>query len=229
MKQAYLILGTHRSGTSLISYILSQFDLGIDKNPKIRFHDNNKSVIGYCENNSIQKLNEEILNKGHSSWDNPESFSFDYISERDMDNFRKKLKNIITTEFKEKLSYKDPRLILTFPIHYEILKKLGFKINLIFPYRNAMSIIKSLQLRDGLEIERAKEITIFYLNKRREIFDEYYSYDKDLDILEVNYENILNDTDKEILKIMNFIKSDINFSDVIGDIRNFINPKLNNS
>lgn len=153
MKSCIVVLGMHRSGTSVLSGLVSLqgFHLGVSQMP-VR-EDNPK---GFFENFAIYSFNQKILEDHGVSWDDY-SFVFDDISEEKLVSYRIKAREIIKAEFgiAKKIFIKDPRMCILFPLWETVLKDLGFRIKVIVVYRSPMEVALSLKARNDFVLEKS--------------------------------------------------------------------------
>ncbi len=153
MKQCVVVLGMHRSGTSVLSGLISLqgFYLGADEMP-VR-EDN---PMGFFENMKIYHLNQSILDDYNASWDNY-NFIFDNISPSNLYQYEVKARKIIKEEFGlvNKIFIKDPRMCLLFPLWDKVLKELGFDIKIVLAYRSPMEVASSLKSRNDIATEKS--------------------------------------------------------------------------
>ncbi|MCK5917020.1 MAG: glycosyltransferase [Cocleimonas sp.] len=180
MKECAIVLGMHRSGTSVLAGLVSLFGgyIGSDIMPPTK--DNPK---GYFENNKIYQLNEKILKENNASWDDF-LFSVDDINEENTIKYINQAKEIIKNDLKyiKKTIIKDPRLCILFPIWEKALNQLGVNIKLIFMYRSPMEVAHSLEKRDGIPIEKGLMLWSHYF-----LQSEYYSRRYERIIVEYDY------------------------------------------
>lgn len=150
MTYPILIIGMHRSGTSLIARVCEQFGLFIgadlDHNAESRhFYQLNKSVLGYA----------------HAAWDAPENVRYLLQSTREKKVILDQLQTagfgsylpksrFRQSQLPERWGWKDPRTTLTLPLWL----KLYPTAKIIHVIRNGVDIALSLNKR-----EQAKEPT----------------------------------------------------------------------
>lgn len=160
MKECIVVLGMHRSGTSVLSGLISiqGFHLGASQMP-LR-EDNPK---GFFENHAIYRFNQDILEACGTSWDNY-SFTIDQINDDDLKKYRQKAKQIIKKEFgvANKIFIKDPRMCLLFPLWAPVLRALNFNIKIVLAFRSPMEVALSLQARNEFITEKSLLIWSHY-------------------------------------------------------------------
>jgi len=141
-KQATIILGMHRSGTSLIASVVHGLGKSFgntlqppnDENPK-----------GFFENLEMVRLNDEILQSMDVAWD---SLGFIWtvdFSEERFEPFITKAAELLTKEFSgaQDIALKDPRLCILMPFWRIVLEKLGYAVNYIVVIRNPLECAHS--------------------------------------------------------------------------------------
>ena len=108
-KIAVLVAGMHRSGTSLVTRILSI--LGCDL-PQTLVGPGLGNELGHWESEAIRGLNEEILASAGSAWDDWEPFNPGWSSSAVADEFRERAQAALQSEFGDSGLFvlKDPRV-----------------------------------------------------------------------------------------------------------------------
>jgi hypothetical protein len=228
MNQPIIILGMHRSGTSLLTKILQQIGVNIGKD----IDDNYESQF-------FVKLNEWAFFQAGATWDNPLNMNFltDDFSENIAQNFKKHLhKYKFSKNFAnyKKLSqsnvlwaWKDPRNTFTYPIWQKIFPEAKF-INI---YRNPIDVAESLRTREEIfqktkfsqtKTGIKKRLNEYFLTRKRlysqsirvlnieegiKLWEEYTSKALSINnnIIHISYENFLENPEEFITKISNFI------------------------
>lgn len=124
----YIILGMHKSGTSMISEILHKSGISMGKQFK------EGSRLQYEDINGV-RINKRALMNSNMTWDGFGDFKPDY-------KYIKRLQKYLTSRSDEGLywGFKDPRTIITWPMWEKALDP--FKYEIISVYRNPMSTAK---------------------------------------------------------------------------------------
>lgn len=162
----WLVLGCHRSGTSLFSSILSELGGVLPSNllrPSL------SNINGFNESWYWVEANDKILRKIGLEWDSiiPTPKSIESISFIDCQ--KKHVIEAITKALNGKpiselpLIIKDPRICRTFPIWEKAFLEMGLKFNIFMPVRHPFEVVQSLVVRDNLEPTRACYIWIWNL------------------------------------------------------------------
>ncbi|WP_420576955.1 sulfotransferase [Ekhidna sp.] len=164
LKPPILIIGMHRSGTTMISKYLDS--IGIWSGPFKRKDVNNESRF-------FIKLNDWLLRETNASWDNPYNFKFidESAQERlslDVERYLNRFlgfrfflgKNPFSSTFL--WGWKDPRTTIT----YSIWKKLFPKMKVVIVVRNPFDVANSLYVRNT----KLKHNKIGFIKKIRRFF-----------------------------------------------------------
>lgn len=145
MAKGIIVLGMHRSGTSLVTRMLnlSGFEIGPDSiimkpdpvfNPK-----------GYWERTDIVEINDRVLYSIGCSWWKVSKLDINRVSQYERQIYREKLNEIINSFPDDKpFIIKDPRMILTHPLWHDIFTDVHF----VFVHREPVEIAMSLHSRN---------------------------------------------------------------------------------
>ncbi len=190
-----IILGMHRSGTSMTAGVLNL--LGVNMGNIIR----RKSIhnpLGYFEDIDFVNLNRLILNEAGGSWINPPSED----SIRDQKTkFNEKISDLIKT--KPKLwGWKDPRTCLTIELFLSHISNAYF----IVCNREHKAIALSLFKRYKMKYEKSLEIIRIYEERLSNFFNRFPSLKK----LNVYYEKTVSNPQKWVKEIIKFIEIKVN-------------------
>lgn len=240
-----IILGMHRSGTSLIAQLLN--DSGV-------FMGNN--INNHFESIEFLKINQLLLNLAHANWDFPNSFEFllnhRIKKEKTIEFVRKQVnslkfkinffgpKFIFANNKRKYWGWKDPRTTITFPIWKEIYPNAKFLII----YRNGVDVANSLyyreKKREDLIGKDYHSVRCLYYREAFRLWEEYNiflkKYLKSINsrkIYELKYETFLGSPEEQLSCILeNFlqIQKSYNFSKRIKEIKSenafkFLNSK----
>lgn len=132
--QPLIILGMHRSGTTMLTDIIN--DLG---------YDIGRFLEGNLEDRYFLNLNNKILNYVGASWDRPfgvrELINVKHDEIMELINSKKLVSH---NDKKQLWAFKDPRTVLTF----DIWKKIYPNAKIIIVYRNGLDVANSLSYRE---------------------------------------------------------------------------------
>lgn len=147
-KQAVIVLGMHRSGTSAVMRLCNL--LGVKIGGKV-LPPKDDNEAGFWEHQDVVDLHEKILAEAGSSWDDTRS------PLKDLHEFSKDLKKIIKRDFGNipLWGVKDPRLSICLPLWIQVLKDLEVGPLFILVARDPKSVALSLQKRDGFSVDKS--------------------------------------------------------------------------
>jgi len=151
--KTFVVLGMHRSATSLVAKGLKE--AGIDMGKELLWATKHNPE-GHYEDLEFLRLNDMILKEAGGSWDNPPPE--DKIIEAGK-KFKKEIKQL--TKKEGLWGWKDPRTTLTIKCYLPYLKNPHF----ICCFREPLEVAKSLRRREGWSIKRGLKLAKEY-NKR---------------------------------------------------------------
>ncbi|MBZ9883168.1 hypothetical protein LB535_12475 [Mesorhizobium sp. CA10] len=144
-----MVLGMHRSGTSALTRVLSLLGATLPERV-IGADDNNAS--GYWEPTSLNMLNEQLLAEAGSSWDDWRTFDLGTLSSSRVQFFKDEIARNVEREYGHEavIVLKEPRISRFSSLYEEVLASINFKTKYILTVRNPISVIASLNQRDGM-------------------------------------------------------------------------------
>lgn len=213
-QKRFIIIGCHRSGTSLLSEILKTNKVFIGND-----------LVGHYESYFYQTINRTILNRHNARWDYPKSFQYlssdlfqrdiNYIKEAYNSKLYKKylgLSNMLVK--KDWVGWKDPRNSLTL----KQWKTIHPDLKIIHIYRNPYDVASSLITRENKR--KPSDPNMSYRLRKMEDAIELW----------VEYESIIEDYKKEYSKdVLITIKYEdllMNSHKVLGEISDLFNKKI---
>jgi hypothetical protein len=169
MSKQILVMGMHRSGTSMVSRILNlmgcyyssedQVMLPTEVNPK-----------GFWERKDVMNLNDKILNDHHATWDDPYK-----LKDIKINNllYSKDIKNIIyKLEPHRPWFIKDPRFCLTYSCW---ANELEHNLNIVV-LRNPLAVSISLFKRNKISYLSGLALWDFYTDRLIKNLDKKKPY-----------------------------------------------------
>lgn len=171
-----IVLGMHRSGTSMIAHQLHSFGLyvGAEAEMLVAQADNPR---GFWERRDVVELNDQILTDASSSWYMPPIRSS--LSSK---SYQKQVGEILSTMPSRGWLLKDPRMLLTWPV-WEPQIAGACKV---FVYRDPVAVASSLSARHGFPLTLGLELWEYYNRCALEIVSKS-------DVIVVNYERFARD------------------------------------
>ncbi|MFG1424123.1 hypothetical protein [Roseixanthobacter liquoris] len=151
MKDALVVLGMHRGGTSSLAGTLVH--LGAAP-PKTLMPPTEHNVLGYFESTRIVDLNQAILKSGGSDWNDWRAFNPRWKDSAVAQAFSESARQTLEDEFggAPLIMLKDPRISRLVPFWFEELRASGYTPHALLPVRNPLEVALSLRARDRLPV-----------------------------------------------------------------------------
>lgn len=154
MSMVYVVLGMHRSGTSLVSSMLHRAGV-----PMCRYRcskGDTTQPYGYYEDHDFVVLNRAILAGARGNWHNPPSRKAIDISANEL---YPEMVALVESRAEDRTAWgwKDPRTTLTALSWHKTLMRCGHTPRYVLAVRDETAVIQSLLRRNGgKEVEWAK-------------------------------------------------------------------------
>lgn len=160
-KRLIVVLGMHRSGTSLLTKGLEVLGVNLGNEFYPTTPDNPK---GYWEHRGIHALNEELLAALNRAWDGLEYPAPDSVSRLCDGDFFHRAKALVLhcLSWEGIIGIKDPRAALLLPFWKKVFGETGVPVSYVIAVRNPLSVADSLAQRDGFP--KAKTLWLWALH-----------------------------------------------------------------
>ncbi len=222
MSEVIIVLGMHRSGTSVLSRSLNIFGFKHGNKSQEENYDNPK---GFFEDSDIRELNDKILKKLNINWNLFFPTVRHSFSKNDFIEYTEEA--VLLLQRKINLNpffiIKDPRMCRLLFFWKNVFKILKIKTFYAFSIRDPINIALSLKKRNNFYPEQAFmlwfEHLLFAVNDTLEEQTVFIEYDKILDFPKKEIERIGT--------ILN-IKNRINNLELKNFTNNFLDRNLNN-
>ncbi|MBD8881281.1 glycosyltransferase [Rhodanobacter sp. 7MK24] len=161
-RQALLVIGMHRSGTSALTRLINLHGITLGSDLLEAAFDNE---AGFWENRKVVEFHERVLVVLDSSWDDPRELHADWLEQVRAAGLMDELAAIIVSEFGDMpiWAVKDPRLCRLLPMWLETLARLDIEPKLIFAMRHPGEVAGSLIRRNDLSAATATLIWLRHL------------------------------------------------------------------
>ncbi len=150
-REAILVLGMHRTGTSALSGVVHMLGAGAPANlqPGDEFNPN-----GYWESQAVVRLNDRILQAAGGNWKDWTAFDGDRLASGIESEFEAELGEVITAEFGDArlIALKDPRICRLASFWLHGLDRAGIVPKIVIPIRNPLETALSLLDRDNMPV-----------------------------------------------------------------------------
>jgi hypothetical protein len=152
-REAFLILGMHRSGTSAMAGTLVR--LGIAP-PKTLLAPAEENPKGFYESGRLTPFHDELLASAGSKWDDWRPFNDDWFKTPIADEYTARAKVLLDDEFEGAGAFvlKDPRICRFARFWLDIFTQVGIDPKLILPFRSPLEVAQSLRTRNGFPIRK---------------------------------------------------------------------------
>lgn len=151
-RQALLLLGMHRSGTSLLAYLLHMLGAAL---PPDLIGPGPGNPLGHWEPTSLVAINDRVLETLGRSWDDPRPIDPDWFSSCDARAFIDRIAASIDNEYGDAplMLIKDPRICRLAPLYLQSLAVLDIAPLVVFQLRPCADVVRSLTDRDSLDAD----------------------------------------------------------------------------
>jgi hypothetical protein len=149
-RNALLLLGMHRSGTSLLAYLLHARGAAL---PDDVIGPGRGNPLGHWEPRNLVAINDDALRALGRSWDDPRSIDQGWFDSRAARAFIDRIIAQIDRDYAEAtlLLIKDPRICRLLPLYLAALDALDIRPLVIHQLRPFPEVGRSLADRDGIE------------------------------------------------------------------------------
>ncbi|MFP4492338.1 MAG: glycosyltransferase [Puniceicoccaceae bacterium] len=149
MKTAYVVLGMHRSGTSLVAGCLHEAGVDFGRN---LIPSNEFNPTGYWELSALNVTHDRLLRSAGLAWDAPAVLPEGWFGSEEASRGREDLADMLRSEFDgvETIGLKDPRMCRFLPLWKKVFGDLGVRVRWIFVFRNPEAVAASLGRRGGM-------------------------------------------------------------------------------
>lgn len=213
-----IVLGMHRSGTSMVAGILHKLGvfMGDKKNDRLMIGSMPEQPAGYYEDRDFMGINQEIFTACGAGWDNPPEPGaiWRIVTSGQFDEKIKK--NIEARKDYPAWGWKDPRTCLTLPIYLHVLQPIVPKI--IVVHREKGAVVRSLEKREyRKDWDECEQIYDTYMDCVRQYTNDHW-------LLNVQYEDLIGY--KDITSIVHYLEI-LPTPEQVGRAVLHIQPELN--
>lgn len=153
-RQALLVLGMHRSGTSAMTRVLNLLGADLGRNLMPGDADN---TSGYWENRAFVKRNDLLLRMLGMSWHSPVRMPSGWDAQPLAERWFPILCRSAQRQFgsARMIALKDPRLCRLAPLWIRVLEEIGFDVYPLLVIRHPREVAASLARRNGFSAEKS--------------------------------------------------------------------------
>lgn len=183
-RQAIVVLGMHRSGTSALSGTLSL--LGCDA-PNTRMEASDANAKGFFESKAVYELHRDLLDSAGSMWSDWNPVNERWFETVRAEEFLQSAVNTLEQEFGDSRLFflKDPRVCRLVPFWLEALSRFDSNPLLLHIHRNPLDVVASLTRHHDLSDDTAMLLWLRHVldaeRFTRGMPRHFLSYDRFLD------------------------------------------------
>lgn len=201
MRKIILVLGMHRSATSLTTEILSSYGLFIGETEDL-CKPNQSNQRGFFENKYAVRLNNRILYEHRMHWAEVHKNENIVWETKYLFEINEVLNNMIAkAEDAQMLLLKDPRMCITEPVWKKQMDVLGIEEHIAMVFRHPYEVAKSLAIRDNMNFTYAMKLWFYY---------NYCALCRiaacNTSVLVLNHDDYFSAHDEQIKKIEDFLR-----------------------
>lgn len=147
-KQAVLVVGMHRSGTSALTRVINLMGAAL---PQELYPYDFGNPTGHWEPNRVFQIHEAVFAALQSAHDDVLSLPEGWFDSPDAAPFEAKILQFLQSNFSESGLFviKDPRLCVLLPLWQKPLEQFDTEVKCVLPIRNPIEVAASLQARNG--------------------------------------------------------------------------------
>lgn len=159
---ALTVLGMHRSGTSLLTRVLSL--MGADL-PQTLIGASQNNPTGYWESRSLRDFNDRLLALTGSQWDDWRPLPEGWERSPKVAEFAEEAAALLDTEFGSSrlIVLKDPRMSRLMPFWSGVMDTAGLTMRPVLALRNPTEVAASLARRNGFAAELSQLLWLRYM------------------------------------------------------------------
>lgn len=164
-----VVLGMHRSGTSLTAHLLGRLGLSYG-GPLVEARSDNP--LGYYEHAGVVDIHNRFLNALERRWDDPRPLVAEDFAGRAAERARAAIRSAYAEGFagEPRWVLKDPRMCTLLPLWDEVFETAAHDVFFFHVVRDPHAVAESIAARDGLPQEKA-----FLLWLRHNLESERYT------------------------------------------------------
>ena len=148
MKQAILVLGMHRSGTSALTRVLSLLGAALPNNVLGSAPGNE---TGHWEPERLMVLHDQMLLEAGSRWDDWRAFDPAALGVERLAYYKAEITRLIAEEYGDAPFFvlKEPRICRFVSLYADILTSMKIDVRYLLTMRNPQAVMASLAARNG--------------------------------------------------------------------------------
>ncbi len=148
---AALVLGAHRSGTSVTTGVLARLGFAL---PRTLMAADPWNPEGYSESSAFHVFHDRLLRAAGTSWDAYTRVNPEWLASDEARAMREECRELLRSEFGDapRFVLKDPRICRFVPFWLQIFRDEGIQAKAVLVVRPPFDVARSLRARDGLRL-----------------------------------------------------------------------------
>ena len=221
-RTAILVLGMHRSGTSVLARITSFLGAAL---PRHLVPASPANPTGHWEPARLIDLHEQLLTSIGSRWDDWRAPNMRWRETDPAATLATRIQQTLEEEYPpaSMIVLKDPRICRTLPLWLSVLERSGYRPAPVIIVRNPLEVAESLRERDGMSFEQSMLLWLRHYLDAEHATRNMSRNIMSLDMLLEDSRNIITQTASRL-----GIQWPRSVHDATSDIRDFIDRDLHN-
>lgn len=219
-KQVILVLGMHRSGTSVVTRLLSLMGAGL---PKTLLGQNEGNQRGHWESRLIIEHHDNVLEELESNWMDYRPLRLNRITQKRRNSYMSDMADLFKSEHSDQnLSVvKEPRICRFTALYIKALEKALIAPFCVLVIRNPLEVAASITKRDGLITQHGLLLWLSHM-----LITERESRNQKRHCL--IFDKVLKNPTHEMQALQDALDIDFPYpvKDVVDEIEAFITPNL---
>lgn len=220
-RTAILILGCHRSGTSLLARGINAAGARLSDSLIAPAPDN---PTGFWEDAEVVSLNRQILRSTGNTWDSVALNPLKHLRRRQ--HWREQAGRVLSENYSDESPFviKDPTLCLLLPVWLEALKDQGIETRAVAILRSPLAVADSLKKRNGYSREKS---LLIWLSYNWSLFTSPAL--QSLPLAVSDYDSLLSKPKQEMLRICHVIGFEADEQALVDFSDSFVDRALRHS
>jgi len=162
MSKIIVVLGMHRSGTSVLTRALTVFGVNLGENLIPEAPDNEK---GFWEDQDVYQLNLDLLAFLGHDWHTLPIIPAELLRGNGVEKFRDRARDILLARTNRATVFgvKDPRMARMLDFWKPVFQELRLDVSYVVAIRNPISVAESLAKREHMDAEKSHYLWLEHL------------------------------------------------------------------
>lgn len=217
-----VVLGMHRSGTSALTRSLQV--VGVDLGENLMPPADGNNAKGFWEDMDLYALNVEMLAALQSDWHHLKPITTESVETLRQKGFLERGIELVRAKLRpgRPFGLKDPRVAILLPFWKRVFARCDVTVDYILALRSPMSVAQSLSKRDKLDMTKSYLLWFGHVLSSLRL-------SRDEKLLIVDYDNLLQQPDREICRISSFLNLPVESNELEQYKIEFLDTNLRHS